>query len=342
MKEQKTRDIIFIQSVTTIVLFIVLPYFVEKNWLAWVEQPVLYIIASFLLIIISILGNLAIRKLGYYHYILLMIMTFLLYRNLPTYITNFYEIIKPEHNLPALIPLSESKAVPTLIIPFLLVTIVALTHSMVLLAIDKRKIKQEKLIAELMLLKSQINPHFFFNSLNSIYHLALTKDDKAPGAIITLSDMMRYVLTDAKEEWVVLEKEIDYINKYIDLQKQRIPHCTKVNYKVDVDDMTILIAPLLLISFVENAFKYGISSNYDTEIQLALTVRNGQLTFVVRNQCYTNAQHIYGTASGIDNVRKRLEGMYDKRHKLYIYENGKEFLVELYIDLTNNNKGNNG
>ncbi len=333
MGKKKTVDIVWVQSVTTLVLFVILPFLVERNWMEWMREPVLYLVAFVMLLIVTVLGNLAIRKLGYYQYILSMVMVFLLYRNLPIYITNVFERFRPEFQLPPLVPISELKALPVLIIPFLIATITTLVHSVVVLAIDKRRIKQEKLIAELALLKTQVNPHFFFNSLNSIYHLALTKDDKAPDAIISLSDMMRYVLTDARAEFVPVEKEIDYLNRYIALQRQRVPEQTRVNYSVAVDDESIRIAPLLLITFVENAFKYGVSGSFETEIKIDLTIRDGVLSFVVRNECHANTSHVYGTASGIDNVKKRLEGIYGKNHKLYIYANADEYLVELRIDL---------
>ena len=120
--------------------------------------------------------------------------------------------------------------------------------------------EKEKVNAELSYLKAQINPHFLFNTLNSIYSLAIEKSDYTATAVVKLSSMMRYVITDASHKFVPLEKEINYISNYIELQKLRIDSSIKLMYTVTGDISDKKIAPLVLISFIENAFKYGVNA----------------------------------------------------------------------------------
>ncbi len=330
----KYTQIIF-QIATILTLFIILPFLVERNWVMWSREPILYFVAAILIIPISIIGNSVIYHIGRYQYVLAMIMIFLLYRNLPIYINNFANALPPDFDLAPLVPIAERKAVSKLFMPFMLVAIIVLAQSTIRLFNERKQIRQEKLEAELAMLKSQINPHFFFNSLNSIYHLTLTNDERAPQAVIRLSDMMRYVLTDARAERVSVNQEIEYINQYIELQRSRIPKFTKIDYRVSLDDNDVKIAPLLLISFIENAFKYGISSNFESIIQVHISLQNSSLNLFVKNEIHNNLQNTYGTASGIINVKKRLEGIYPKNYSLEINQAENQYIVSLCINLNN-------
>ncbi|HOZ51868.1 MAG TPA: histidine kinase, partial [Chitinophagaceae bacterium] len=122
-----------------------------------------------------------------------------------------------------------------------------------------KQLNKEKINAELSYLKAQINPHFLFNTLNSIYSLAIVKSDYAASSIVRLSGMMRYVLSETNEKFVSLEKEMNYIDSYIDLQKMRLGETALVNYSFNGDISNKMIAPLLLIPFIENAFKHGVN-----------------------------------------------------------------------------------
>lgn len=122
-----------------------------------------------------------------------------------------------------------------------------------------RKLRQEKLETELSYLKAQINPHFLFNTLNSIYALAIEKSDYTATAVVKLSGMMRYIISESHKHFVSLEKEISYINDYIELQKFRLGGTVKIHYSLQGHYPGKEIAPLILITFVENAFKYGLT-----------------------------------------------------------------------------------
>ncbi len=196
-----------------------------------------------------------------------------------------------------------------------------------------QRLENEKTIAELALLKSQVNPHFLFNSLNSIYYLAIKKTDEAPKAIIALSDMMRYVLTEASDAAVSLEKEVDYIQKYINLQKLRLPKHTQVHTEIAVTNEDLEIAPLLLIPFIENAFKYGVSARKKTTIDLQIKADDRQLNMVIRNEIIDYEPATTKTQIGIENVQKQLNLIYPHRHTLVITNNNGLFKVVLKLHL---------
>ncbi|MGQ1786586.1 MULTISPECIES: sensor histidine kinase [unclassified Saccharicrinis] len=241
----------------------------------------------------------------------------------------------PENNftqdLYSIRPSSRAKVRMGTIILFLLVLAVSIAKHMYNLKEVGRKLKAENVKAELSLLKSQINPHFLFNSLNTIYYLTLQKADNAPQAVITLSDMMRYVLTEAKEELVPIDHERQYVDKFIALQKMRIPKKTKVNYSFVVEDVNVQVAPLLLMPFIENAFKYGISANSDTVIQIQIGYKQGKLNFFSENKMINTDDEDSGTGVGICNVKKRLGLLYPDKHELKIQEEGSTFTVQLSI-----------
>jgi len=196
-----------------------------------------------------------------------------------------------------------------------------------------QKARMEKTAAELSMLKSQIDPHFLFNSLNSIYYEALEKTDVAPKAIMSLSNLMRYVLTDAKSEYVSISQEVNYIKGYLELQKLRLPQMTKLNSNIKIADEEEKIAPLILIPFIENAFKYGVRSSAETEIKINLVVNKSTLNFQVENNIF-DTDELKGTRTGLSNVKKRLELIYPQKHKLEINNNQDFYKVNLFINLS--------
>ncbi|PCE63730.1 sensor histidine kinase [Sediminicola luteus] len=198
---------------------------------------------------------------------------------------------------------------------------------------SKARLEAEKTKAELGLLKSQVNPHFLFNSLNSIYFLTSTKDDRAPKALMALSDMMRYVLTEPGSDLVPLGNEINYIEKYISLQKLRIPNHTVVDVVIDVENESLQVAPMLLIPFVENAFKYGVSTIQSSQIFIQFTANANRLKFLVRNQIIPKIEKTDGVNIGIKNVARRLELVYPDAHVLDIKTTQGFYEVKLAIDL---------
>lgn len=215
--------------------------------------------------------------------------------------------------------------------PFLVVFATAL-----LLRIRTRlqEYEKEKNRAELSYLKAQINPHFLFNSLNSIYALALEKSDQAPEAVLKLSGMMRYVLNDAKQEFVPLEKEIAYITDYVALQEIRLGDTATINYTVSGNTVGCRIAPMLVIPFVENAFKYGVNPEKKSEIGIGVNTSDGVFHMhVINHKVKTLSYPEEKNEIGLENTKQRLQLVYPGRHELVLHETETTFEVTLQIRL---------
>jgi hypothetical protein len=197
----------------------------------------------------------------------------------------------------------------------------------------KDEIEHEKINTELSFLKSQVNPHFFFNTLNNIYSLAVVGSEQTAPAIMKLSSIMRYILTETQTNLVTLQNEIEFITNFIDLQSVRLTDKVKVDFKAtgDIDDK--LIAPLLFIPFIENAFKYGISTKENTIIEILLTATDNKVSFTVSNTI-VKADRADTTGIGINNVKRRLELLYPDKHRLLVKEENNQFIVHLDIELT--------
>lgn len=197
-------------------------------------------------------------------------------------------------------------------------------------ALTQERLREEKLIAELKYLKSQVNPHFLFNTLNNIYSLVRKHDDpRAAESIARLARLMRYMIYDSNAETVTLKKEVDYLNDFIDLQKVRLYDQNKVSYHVDLNQgAEHPIAPMLLIPFVENAFKHGRESD---RIFIEVTFDKGELVLRVKNAINTTSQTHLHQGLGLENVRKRLNILYPSGYKLKIQESD---LYEVELRLT--------
>lgn len=196
------------------------------------------------------------------------------------------------------------------------------------------KTLKEKLNTELLYLRAQINPHFLFNTLNSIYSLALTRSEFTADAIQKLSSMMRYVLTESAHDKVFLEKEIDYIKNYIDLQRLRFGKDVILNYSIWGEAGNKEIAPLILISFIENAFKYGMNPAEDTMIKIVINMYEERVEMIVINNKVTvKIGDEQRSGIGIENTKSRLELLYPYSHELSISETEKQFTVNLSIKL---------
>lgn len=197
---------------------------------------------------------------------------------------------------------------------------------------NKERVETEKLNTELSFLKSQVNPHFFFNTLNNIYSLAIVQSEKTAPAVLKLSSIMRYILTETQNDFVPLENEISFVRNYIDLQLVRLTDKVKVAFTADILSPQIQIAPLLFIPFVENAFKYGISTKENSAINIELTQKGKEiLLFVSNNIVHTDATIHETTGIGINNVKRRLELLYPDKFKLQVSDDGKFFTVHLSI-----------
>ncbi len=198
-----------------------------------------------------------------------------------------------------------------------------------------KKSSSEKLISELSYLKAQINPHFLFNTLNSIYSLAIEKSEHTATAIVTLSGMMRYTISDTVEKFVSLEKEMNYINSYIELQKLRLGDTAMVNYIVDGDISDKTIAPLVLIPFIENAFKHGVNPEETSQIDIQISVSDTYLYLHVFNlKVPHNVQTQLRTGYGLENGRSQLKILYPNKHTIKIENKNLSFAVSLKINLS--------
>ncbi|MCK9219566.1 MAG: histidine kinase [Bacteroidales bacterium] len=199
---------------------------------------------------------------------------------------------------------------------------------------QKREIEAEKLSSELAFLKSQVNPHFLFNILNNICSLARKKSDDTENAIIKLSQIMRYMLQDSKVEKVNLEKEVEYLQSYLELQRLRISETVKISFIISGRPELISIEPLLLIPFVENAFKHGVSYLEESEILITLSAQRQKLSFVVENKIIENKEEELkesGSGIGLKNVIRRLDLLYPQKHDLKINDQQGKYRVELNI-----------
>jgi two-component system LytT family sensor kinase len=197
------------------------------------------------------------------------------------------------------------------------------------------EIAKEKAEAELNFLKSQINPHFLFNSLNSVYFLIDKNNIAARQALHTFSDMLRYQLYEIKGEKIPIEKEISYLKDYVGLQQLRIENCS-VGLTIEEGMQSFFIEPLLLIPFVENSFKHlsHFSKGRKNEIQIGLSRQNGEVKFQIRNTTEGGQAHDFSCGGiGLNNVKRRLELLYPQKHQLNIFEKEGWFDVQLKIKM---------
>lgn len=203
--------------------------------------------------------------------------------------------------------------------------------SSLLFAINNRlrKVEKDKMKSELSFLKAQINPHFLFNTLNSIYALAIKKSDQTADAVVQLSELMRYIITNANDNVIGLDKEINYINNFVQLQKTRLGNTVKVDYAVAGYAYGKCITPLILISFIENAFKHGVNPNQDSEIKIHITIEEDDLTLFVSNNKVQSIQSDGGI--GLQNTIERLSLLYPDKHDLQIEDSPERYVITLKI-----------
>ena len=186
---------------------------------------------------------------------------------------------------------------------------------------------------ELELLKTQLNPHFFFNTLNNIYSLVYKKSDNAPAAVMKLSEIMRYLIYESKTELVPLEKEVEQLENYIELEKLRIKDPDFIDYHIKGDISLHIIPPMLLITFAENAFKHGKRKVKSPGIKIEITAENDRLTYSVKNYLLLEPNDFHlGEGLGMQNTRRRLELLYPDKHNLQIDRDANSYEVKLELD----------
>lgn len=194
-------------------------------------------------------------------------------------------------------------------------------------------LEKEKAQAELDLLKQQINPHFLFNTLNNLYALSLQQSQKTPESILQLSELMRYVIYKGKEDKVKIIDEVKYVQDFMDLQQIRLRKPLQLSVEKEIEDGQQLIAPLLLIVFIENAFKHGIEpAEENAFLNIALKTTGKQLFFSCENSFEKENEKESGI--GLNNLRKRLELLYPGKHRLRTEIKNHTFKAELQIDLS--------
>jgi len=197
----------------------------------------------------------------------------------------------------------------------------------------KKEIEVQKSATELSFLKNQLNPHFLFNSLNSIYSLTTKKSNDAPEAVITLSELMRYMLYETDNEFVPLKNELEYIQNYLKLQRLRIVNNENVTINIHGAVSNQKIRPLVLISFIENAFKYGTDFRGNTEIKIEINVNENNFEFTCINLIGKSKVNKNSSGIGLQNTKERLELLYPNKHTLLVEEKDNRFIVKLTLKL---------
>jgi hypothetical protein len=203
---------------------------------------------------------------------------------------------------------------------------------------QKKEMENQKLGAELSLLKSQMNPHFFFNTLNSIYSLAIVKSDRTPEAVVKLSELMRYIIYDTEHRVVPLSKEVEYIANYIELQRLRLPGEVKVILKTDLGKADAVIEPLLLLPFVENAFKHGVDVEKGGTITIDIRMTGNTLKLHLENPLVDDKDSMKDKQKGIgvDNTIKRLELLYKGNYTFTAGPVKNYYIVDLVLKIREN------
>lgn len=219
---------------------------------------------------------------------------------------------------------------------FLMVTgfslAIELTFELFRQILSCQEVEAEKNKAELALYKAQINPHFLFNTLNTLYALVLSGSDKTESAFVKFSGILRYMYSQSGSELIPAEREVEYIRQYVDLQQLRLNRHTKIELTLDVTDKQVLIPPMILITFVENAFKYGTSSDTDCTIRIRIRVDENCLQLETENAVMRRRED-ENKGIGIANCRKRLELLYPGLYDLQTGEVDGKYRTFLNIRL---------
>lgn len=218
---------------------------------------------------------------------------------------------------------------------FIIKLIFALIISFVVKLIQRSKQEEiEKKTSELNSLKSQINPHFLFNTLNGIYAQAIMKSESTANSIAKLSSIMRYVIDETGSDKVDIYKEIKYLTDYIELQKMRLTDNTQVIYKVNGDASKGEIQPLLFINFIDNAFKYGVSNERQTIISIIISINESHIDIIIENQiASTNTFIKKNNSTGLINAKKRLDLLFSTKYLLTMIESKDKYTVHLKIPI---------
>lgn len=199
----------------------------------------------------------------------------------------------------------------------------------------KKEMENEKLIAELNFLKAQINPHFLFNTLNNLYYLAYSKSTNTTEVIAKLSQMMRYMIYDSNHPKVLLSKEIEYMQSYISLERLRLNNQIPIHFDIHGNIENVWITPLIFITFLENAFKHGVSNNNPKAwVDISIRLNGNQCVYAVKNSKVVGAEPSEKSGIGLQNVKRRLELSYPNQYQLTIDDKPEEYSVQLELTLS--------
>ncbi len=327
-------------------------------WVCFISFPVAFAISEFGAVDLKLFYRLGINAVVFYANYLILVPFLLLKKRMIPYVLSSIGLlvvvnIAVRHSMPQLPPgmeqfkemveaVEQQSAVKQLkyFIPVVITFAFFLLGGTIALVKDfyqRDKLVQLKEIqkteTELQFLKNQLNPHFLFNSLNSIYSLVRNKSNEAPEAVITLSELMRYMLYEAREEKVPLSKEIKYIQNYISLQRLRLLNSELVTLVIKGNYEDKQIHPLLLISFIENAFKYGTDFKGVTDIAIVIEVVGNTLIFRVNNFLGNFKKDEKSSGIGLRNIKNRLELLYPNKHSLSMKKDEKRYFVDLELNL---------
>ena len=218
---------------------------------------------------------------------------------------------------------------------FLTVLSVALkmTGSWYKMDTERKELEKRRSEAELQSLKNQLNPHFLFNTLNNIYSLIAINGEQAQEAVHELSRLLRYMLYDSSQAFVPLEKDVDFVKNYVELMRIRMPEHVDLKTEIQIEQPDTLIAPLLFISLVENAFKHGVSNSKTSFIHIEIITDKKQIRCTIRNSFFPkNEQDKSGSGIGLVNLKKRLDLLYPENHKLICEQSGETYSCTLIIE----------
>jgi LytS/YehU family sensor histidine kinase len=196
-----------------------------------------------------------------------------------------------------------------------------------------RQLRNERGRAELMMLKSQVNPHFFFNTLNNLYGLTVEKSDLAPKVVLKISDMMRYTIYEGKKDFVPLAEELEYLKNFIELHEMRYHKKVDIQFNHQILDEDGQVTPLLFIILLENAFKHGVESlTKDAYIHISLIAGNGKVAFAIENN-FDPSEQSNEPGIGLENLKRRLELIYPKKHGLSLLKKDHVYQAQLQLDI---------
>lgn len=229
---------------------------------------------------------------------------------------------------------SLSNGIASMVFIILISTLIYLSYKSFVQLSKIKQIENDQLHLELSSLKNQINPHFFFNTLNNLYALSLEKSDETPMVILKLSEMMRYTIYDCKASKVSISGEISYLENFIALQKVRHHKRGIITFKNEINNPNAKVAPMIMIVFLENAFKHGFDlMEKDAIININLKMNEDRLHLYIENN-FSHSENKEETGIGLENVKRRLSLIYPNAHELKIVKNSGLFSVDLKLYLS--------